>query len=254
MADETETTTETPESPATEAVTEERTHPLAPGGVRFEEVVREKNEWKAQTADLRARLATLENPPRQEPAKAPTFYTAEQLQQAVDAGQITHAKMADQLAWQRAESMRQQVVTETQLNQKRASATAEITQYTDRVPALADSTSPEFLRAARAAAEIADDMGWDIRDPRVQRQALRQTFGSLDRLAASDKTREYDRQHADTAMETRGGGRGTPPKPDPFAVVPKPLMDEWKRLGYTPEQMKEELKYVDPVRWKRRHG
>ena len=29
-------------------------------------------------------------------------------------------------------------------------------------------------------------------------------------------------------------------------------MAEWRRLGYTPEQMKEELPYVDFEKWKRR--
>jgi hypothetical protein len=111
------------------------------------------------------------------------------------------------------------------------------------------------LRASRAAAEIAEDLGADIRDLRVQRQALRQTFGSLDRLVDASKTRDYARDHADTAIETRGGGSRTPPgKPDPFKDVPKPLMDHWNHLRYTDEQKQEELKYVDLARWKRKFG
>lgn len=257
MADETETTTETEEKvPESPEAPEERTHPLEPGGVRFEEVVREKNELKAEANLLRSRLASLESQPKEQPkpVQTPTIYTTEQLQAAVDAGRITPAQLADQLAWQRAQEVRQQVVAETALNQKRASAVAEVTQYLDRIPALNDPMSKDFLRASRVATEIAEDMGWDVRDPRVQRQALRQTFGPLERMADATRTRDYARDHADTAIETRGGGRPAPSAKDPFKDVPALLMAEWKRLGYSVDQMKEELKYVDLDRWKRRHG
>jgi hypothetical protein len=253
MAEETETTTE---EGVTEPVveTEGKTHPLAPGGVRFEDVVREKNEYKAEAAALRAQVARQQEPPKDTPAQTPTFYSTEQLQAAVDAGRITHTQASDQLAWQRAEQMRQQVGVESDLRQKRAAANAEVNQYLDRVPALHDPTSKEFLRASRAATEIAEDLGADIRDPRVQRQALRQIFGSIDKLADASKTRDYAREHADTAIETRGGGSRQPPKNDPFKDVPKALLDHWDHLRYTDEQKKEELKYVDLARWKRKYG
>lgn len=256
MADDTETTTEE-QVPETEQAPEERRHPLEPGGVRFEDVVREKNELKATAAELRARIAALEarTPEPAKPVQTPTLYTADQLQQAVDQGRITAAQMADQLAWQRAQEVRQQVVAETSLQQKRASATAEVTQYMDRIPALGDRGSKEWLRAAQAARDLSDDMGLPIEDPRVQRAALRQSFGSLDRIADAGRTREYAREHADTSIETRGGGSRAQSGPtDPFKDVPRPLMDEWKRLGYSTEQMKEELKYVDLARWKRKYG
>jgi len=254
MAGEIETPeVETPEVPEV-PTPEERKHPLEPGGVRFEDVVREKNELKAEAAALRAQLARQQEAPKEPPAPKPQFYTAEQLQQAVDAGRISPAQMADQLAWQRAEQARLQTVNDLDLRQKRASATTEVNQYLDRIPALADPSSKEFLKASRIASEIAEEMGWDVRDPRVQRQALRQAFGTLDRLADATKTREYAREHADTTVETRGGGGRVPPKADPFKDVPQPLKDHWDRLGYSVEQRKAELPYVNLDRWKRRHG
>ena len=249
MADE-DTTPVATEPDATQPVATDEPHPLAPGGVRFEEVIREKNELKAEVAALRA--AATQKPEPVKPAEP--MYTVEQMQQGLDAGRITQAQMADRIAWQRGEGLRQQVMQEITLGQRRATALTTVNQYRDHVPALDNPNSSEFVRAARVAADLADELGWDIRDPRLQALALKQVFGPLDKMTTNDRTREYARQHADTAIETRGGGRATAPAADPFKEVPKPLMEEWKRLGYTTEQMKAEMPYIDHAQWKRRHG
>lgn len=258
MADETETVAETTETTeATEPVVEEKAHPLQPGGVRFEEVVREKNTYKAETESLRERLARLEGQMaatrESTPAQPATqFYTPEQLQAAVDTAKITPAQMAAQLAWQAKETAKREMKTEFAADQRRGSALSEVNQYIEKIPALGNQSSQEFAKVRRSAFEIADEMGLDVTDPRVQRRALRETFGTLDRVAQTTRLRDFDRQHADTSIETQGGGGGRTQAADPLKNVPKALMDHWKSRGYSTEQMNKELAYVDLDRWKRR--
>ena len=182
----------------------------------------------------------------------PQFYTADQLQAAVDSGRITPAKMAEQLAWQAKETAKREIKTEWQTDQRRSSAVSEVNQYLDKIPALGTPGSPEHARVRRAAVEIADDMGLDLSDPRVQRLACRQALGTLDRIAKTSDLREFDRKHADTHVETQGGGGTRQPSSDPLKHVPKALMDHWKKLNYSPERMKGELPYIDLEKWKRK--
>lgn len=251
MDDETETVTETTESTETTEtpVVEEKVHPLHEGGVRFEEVVREKNEWKAQAEAYRVQL---DRPKPEPPAQAAQFYSPEQLQVAVDNGKITPAAMAAQLAWQAKETGKREMKAEFAADQRRGSALTEVNQYLDKIPALGNQSSTEFGKVRRAAFEIADEMGLDVTDPRVQRRALRETFGTLDRVAQTTQLRDFDRKHADTSIETASGGGGRQPANDPLKNVPKPLMDHWKTRGFSVEEMKKQLPYVDLEKWKRR--
>lgn len=235
--------------------TVEDPHPLDPGGKRFSEVYGEMKDARREAQDLRERLAKLEGHVQAvtKPEKpADQFYSAEQLQAMVDAGRISPAKMADQLSWQRGEMVKREMTQQRVVEDRRKDALSEVNQYVDKLPNLLNPSSSEFTRVARAAREIASDMDRTVDDPVVQRRALRETFGSLDKLTKAASVRESSRVNADTHAETRGsggvGGVNKGPGKDPLKDVPQHYKDHWKRLGYTPEQMAQEAGYIRPRR------
>lgn len=259
----TETTTDVVETTETAPPAETQTaeaverHPLEPGGVRFNEVYARMKESERRETELRERLARLEGQVQTQPpahtTQQPQFYTADQLQALVDQGRISPAKMAEQLAWQAKELAKRELRTEWVSDQRKTTALQEVNQYLDKIPALANQSSAEFAKVRRAAFEIADETGMDVGDPRVQKRALRETFGTLDRIAQTAKLQDYSRQHADTHVETAGGGGANrTQQTDPLKNVPPELLAHWKRLNYTPERMKAELPYVNLDKWKRR--
>lgn len=222
-------------------------HPLEEGGVRFNEVYRrmkEAEERERQTAERLARVeGQLTERQQAPPQPKQNFWTHEQLQSAVDAGRLTPAQMAAQLSWQAKIEAKQEIKQELSYERKLTGAQDEVRQYLTHVPALKTPTSPEFQRVKDAAWEIADEMGLPVEDPRVQRRALKQELGSLDKLARGKQASEYNRVNSNTYAETNPGGQMAS-KPDPLKHVPQRLMDHWKRLGYTQERMVAEAKYV----------
>lgn len=227
--------------------TEGEPHPLEPGGKRFSEVYGDMKDARREAQELRERLARLEGastvtqPP---PKVEDRFYTAEELQALVDGARISPAKMADQLAWQRAELKGRAIVEQQAVEAKRQHALSEVNKYVDHLPALLNQSSPEFVRAARVAREIADELGRQPDDPIVQRRALREAFGPLDKLEQAKVTRESTRRSADTHAETASGSKADVTNKDPLKGVPQRYLDHWKKLNYTREQMIAEVPYV----------
>ena len=249
MADETETQTETPNTEVAQQTeadpVEEKLDRIV--AQRLGKYAERTRTAEAEAGMLRERVARLEG--QAEKAKAtPAVYTVQQLQAAVDAGQISPALMADQIAWQRTEQAKREVRQEFVREQKVGTASNEIHQYTEKVPALLDSASDEYRRVYRAAAEIAEELDRPVTDPIVQRRALREVLGGLDKVAAVKAERQFDRANADTHAEAGGGG--APVKGgDPLKHIDPVRMAFWKQRGYTREQMIEEAKYVTrPVR------
>ena len=221
-------------------------HPLDPGGKRFNEVYRGMQDANRRADALEAEIAALKA--KAAPSAQPTMYTPQQLQAMVDAGQVTPALMAAQLAWQSGQQVKAEVRQEMQAETRITAAKREVQDYVTKLPKLLDETSDEFRRAHRAAMDVADELGLPLADPRVQRRALREAFGTLDRVTTVQKTAEQVRQNADTYVETGGGGGGSnqKPAPDPLKNVPKVYMQHWHSLGYTREQMIDEAKYITP--------
>lgn len=230
--------------------TDEDVHPLEPGGKRFAEVYADMKEAlrRADDADRRARetqdelsrLKTETQKPREQ------IYTAQQLQVMVDAGQITPAVMADQLAYQRArESEIRQERTRAE-ESKKSSALSEVDAFLNKVPHLRNPNSEDFQRVAREAYRVADETGLSVQDPRTQRLALRAVYGPLEKVTSLKQTREFERRNADNHAETERGGSSSKPVKDPLKDVPQMYRDHWKRLGYSQEKMVEEAKFITP--------
>ena len=256
MPGENETTTTEPveqttvADPATEtqetAHPTETPHPLQPGGVRFEEVY---GKWKAEERAAQMlreendRLRTQPQAPQTQ-SQTPQFYTQDQLQKFVDEGKISLAQMSGQLALQAKELAKQEMRAELAQTSRVTSAQAEINEYISKLPKLNDTASPEFQKVTRVAWEIAGELGLDVKDARVQKRALREAFGPLDRITSAERTREYDRRHADTHTETGGGGGTRQTQADPLKNVEPARIEFWKSRGYTREQMIEEARFI----------
>ena len=131
MADEDETTKETlaeSGSPEGQETVEGQPHPLAAGGVRFEEVVSEKNRYKAEADTLRAQVAAFQVAQSQaRPApQAEKVWSTQELQGLVDAGRITLAQMSDQVSIQRSRESEERVVQRLQTERVLDAALAEL--------------------------------------------------------------------------------------------------------------------------------
>lgn len=256
-AETTETTATTETAAAAEVTAPTETTTTAPSETeqRLDRIVAQRlgkyaartERAEAEAAELRERLARLEG--RVEAAKpaapaAQKVWTETELQALVDQSRITPAQMAAQIAMQVAASTKREVLTEIDQRQRTQTALHEVNDYRTKIPALANTASPEFQRVASAAWDIAEETGMDVRDPRVQRRALRETFGTLDRIAAAATTREFSRAHAETHTETGGGGGHRAATPDPLKDVEPERIEYWKAHGYTRERMIEEAKYI----------
>jgi hypothetical protein len=237
-----------PDAATTDAT---KTHPLEPGGERFTEVYA---SWKTAERELAlkdAEIARLHARPAAAAvaAAAPTVFSENQLQAWVDEGKITPAKMAAQLAWQSKEQGKAEMRQEADTARKFASAADEVQAFMAKVPALADERSPDYGRVKRAAFDVADDMGLTIQDPRVQRRALREVFGTLDKADATqgavDRSRRTDGIPVDGGA-SGAGGRWSSAGDGALKDVPQAYLQHWERLNYSPEQMAEEAKWITP--------
>lgn len=184
-------------------------------------------QYRERLARVEGQLAERQAPPPQQ--QQPQFYTHEQLQTALDNGRITPAAMAAQLAWQQKEAGKQELRQELSQASVRDAAIKEVRLYLDRVPQLGSDSSQEFQNVRRSAQEIAEETGWPVSDPRVQRRALREVFGSPDKLTKVSDAREFDRQHADRHVEMGGGGsRPADKKDDPLKQVGDTWLNYWR--------------------------
>ena len=251
MADEETPVPETVVEPTeTAPEPEAQPHPLEEGGKRFNEVYGRMKSAERETMELRDRLARVEG--QQQILSRPvapqqkTYYEPQELQVLVDQGRITPAVMADQIAWQRQQQGNQQVLQTMRWQETARTALTEVNQYIEKMPALTSTSSPEFGRVAKAAHEIAEEMGLTVQDPRVQRRALRETFGTLEKLTKVDTAGRFNREHADTHAETGGGGgrQESGGKADPLKGIPKAQIEFWRSKNYTQKQMEAEAPFV----------
>lgn len=211
-------------------------HPLDPGGARFNEVYGRMKEAEARAETLQAQVTTQRATPPA--AAAPPRYTPHQLQAFVDAAQITPAQMAAQLSLQAKEEAKVEMREEWQAAQRSGRAQEEVREYLRRVPALASPASSEFTKVAAAAWEIAEELGLEVHDPRVQRRALREVIGTLDRVPTV--TIRAPAPYAEA--QPGGGSPATRPGASVFKGIPEWQMQYWKTQGYSDHDMEAEAK------------
>ena len=250
LADGATAQTPPPESPPAAPVTDAaRPHPLEPGGERYEQVWARMRQAERDAEEARQRADTAERKVAQPAPPAITFYTPDQLQTAVDQGRITATQASAQLALQAKEQAKTELRGELQYETRRTEAAREVDQFIARKPALMDTASDEFRRVAALARDVAADTGLALTDPRVQRQALRQAYGSVDRLQTTARTEAHARTHADVHAETgRGGGAPAPAAPDALKHVPQWWVDYWRPRVANEKELAERAKFYRPTR------
>lgn len=233
-------------------------HPLAEGGVRFEEVYARMKAAEEREREKDARLARLEGAMQARQPQQVQF-TSEQaadfLQAKVDRGELTPMQAANALsklnAQQAAVNTTMQAVQMQQLNARLASASQEVNTYIEKVPALRNNASLEFAKVSEAAYALSDDMGLPVSDLRVQRAALRQVYGGLDRMASAAGARRESREASLPHTETHVGGSAgkVAAKGDEAwkKDVPAEYLAFWEKRGYSAERMKQEAPYVTRV-------
>lgn len=242
MADEPETI-ETPAVPVVEpgegapaAAEPTPVHPLEPGGERFEQVYARMRTAEADRDAYRRQLET--RPAPATPPAAPQTYTPQQLQTMVDAAQITPAQMAAQLVIQGKAEAKAEMRQEWQTQQRSGRANDEVREYLKRAPALMNPSSAEFAKVSSAAWEIADELGLEVQDPRVQRRALREVMGALDKVPTVST-----RAPAPYAETQSGGGSSTQrPAESIFKGIPEWQLAYWRTQGYSQKDMEAEAK------------
>lgn len=225
-------------------------HPLEPGGKRFEEVYGRMKQAEAAAQEQRDRIARLEGAvqaAQRPPVQQPVYWSPDQLQTMVDQGRLTPIQAADVVAAQRQAVSEQRVAQFTVLHQKQTVALNEVKQYMARIPTLSNQSSPEFQRVARLAYETAEDTGLPVSDPRVQRQALRAAFGTLEKVAQVAVDHEAGRLASIPHSESGGGGSPSPVPAigaEALAGVPKRYLEFWKLKGYDAKRMAEEAALI----------
>lgn len=232
-------------------------HPLAEGGARFNEVyARMKQAEERATRAEAERAAVLVQQQRQTQQSQAQPFTPEQaaayLQQQVDRGQMTPMDATNALSQFNARRIANETAVQvqqiTQLNTRLQAASVEVQQYIEKVPALRNNASPDFAKVSDAAYALSEDMNLPVSDLRVQRAALRQVYGSIEKMAQASTVRAATRDASLPHVETGAGGRptGAPAKADDgLKGISQKYIDFWTKRGYTRERMIEEAKYVD---------
>ena len=222
-----------------------RPHPLESGGERFNEVYGRMKAAEARAEALQAQIAQAQT---QTAAQAPRVYSAQDVQAFIDAGRITPAQGADYLAEQRVNQASKDIERRLEQKQVLQSVQSEVNSYLTSIPALHNASSEEFSKVSTVAWEIATELGLDVKDVRVQKQALRQVFGTLEKVKATRQASQVSRTSADTHTESGGGGGGslTPQASNVLKGIPAWQISQWQRWGYTQKQMEDEAKYFSP--------
>lgn len=242
-----------PVEPVVEPAVEPEVHPLEEGGRRFNEVYARMKAAEEREREKDARLARLEGMAQvaQRPQVQQQVYTPEQLQVLVDQGRVTPMAAANYLAQQHAQQAAMQTTSAAiqlqQLNAKVTQAANEVNAFIDKVPSLRDTQSAEFQKVSQVAYQTAEDMGLPVTDFRVQRAALRQVYGSIERIASNGAARETARSASVPHTETGVGGTNRPAASkgdDALKGISQKYIDFWTKKGYSRERMVEEAKYV----------
>lgn len=225
-------------------------HPLAEGGARFNEVYARMKAAEDRAARMEGALSQLQRPVPQPQIQLTSENVAAHLQTQVDRGEITPMQAANVLSQFNAQRAANQ--TAIQVEQQRAfntqmqEAANEVDQYILKVPALRDTSSPEFQKVSAAAHRVSRRMGLPVTDFRVQQTALEGVYGGLDKIAAVGNARQRSRESSLPHTESGVGstGRAVVTGDDALKGVSQKYIDFWNKKGYTRERMVEEAKYI----------
>ena len=228
-----------------------------PGGSSPQEI-RARKEYRArrgvekqleseriERVRLEERLRTLEEVSRaQTPAPAAErVFTPQEVQAAIDAGQVSAAEGMTYLAKQEARRViaEQQQAARAIEPFKRAGDL--VSEYMAHLPWTQNQQSDEFKQVKAEYNRLVNEFG-HANDIRTQLVALEKVAGPLDKLKARAQVATQTRQarQAQSFAETPAGGQ-PPRKSDSIENAPDHIKRVWDRTGLTPAQRAKEWGY-----------
>ena len=249
---------EAPETPAEAAAPLDETQgdEGEPGGSSPQEI-RARKEYRArrgverqleserlERVRLEERLRTLEEVSRaQPPAPAQKIFTPQEVQAAIDAGQVSTAEGMAYLAKVEAKRVLDEERRAQTVLKPFERAGVEVNEYMAHLPWTKDSTSPEFQQVKAAYRSLVQDYGF-ADDIRTQRIALEKVAGPLEKLKQRQQVATQTRQArvASLHTETPAGG-SAPRKSNDISNAPEHIKRVWDRTGLTEAQRQKEWSY-----------
>lgn len=237
---------------------QESSHPLEPGGKRFNQVYARAKDAEARLQSERERAARLEGElealkrtPAKPEATTPPRYTASQLQAMIDEGKATVGQV---LAYQE-ETLKQELqaqvdkkVSETlSTHQRGNSVQQEIQEYRTLVPEALQHGTPENQRLVKEMNYLVS-LGHDGNDQRTALIAARAAFGDPESIKTKRAAKAIPNGR-DTMQDTTQTGKQKPNEKDPLKdltarqrthyqhMIDRGVYGSWK-------EVKEELAYV----------
>ena len=249
-------TDETPEivTEAAPSVVETAEDEGEPGGAGPEET-RARKEYRArkrieqqleseriERVRLEERLKTLEEVGKKPAAQR--IYTPQEVQAAIDAGQVSTIEGMTYLARVEAQRALDAEREKAAAQKPFERATSEVNEYMAHLPWTKDRSSPEFIKVAAEYQSLIQNYGF-ADDIRTQRIALEKVAGPLDKLkqraqvaAATRTVRAVAASHS----ESPAGG-SVPRKGDDIGNAPEHIKRVWDSTGLTPAQRAKEGDY-----------
>ncbi len=255
-----------PETAPVEAPTEPSVVPppvdddLEPGGASPEDVRARKEYRTRKTVErelqseriekirLEERLRVLEQQQTKPPPEVkPRIYTPDEVQAAIDAGQVSHAQASAYFAKVEAERILDEREAKREAQAKAQAplqrAESELNEYMSLLPWTKDQQSPEFKAAADIYASLVHEYGLP-ENIVTQRLAVERYAGPLQKIKdrmASDKATRVSRTN-DAHSEAPAGGPA-PGKSSDVSQAPAHMQAVWNKTGMSPEARAKEFAY-----------
>lgn len=193
---------------------------------------------------LEERLKTLEEVSKAPAAQPQRIFTPQEVQAAVDAGQVSAAEGMAYLARVEAQRALEAEREKAAAQKPFERATTEVNEYMVHLPWTRDRSSPEFARVAAEYQSLVQNYGF-ADDIRTQRIALERVAGPLDKLKQRAQVASTTRQvRAATASHSESPAGGSAPrKSDDISSAPDHIKRVWDQTGLTAAQRAKEWEY-----------
>lgn len=238
---------------------QESSHPLEPGGKRFNQVYARAKDAEARLQSERERAARLEGelealkrtPAKPETATTPPRYTAAQLQAMLDEGKATVGQVfayQEETLKQELQAQVEKKVSETLSTHQRGNTVQqEIQEYRSLVPEALQAGTPENQRLVREMNYLVS-LGHDGNDQRTALIAARAAFGDPESLKTKRAAKAIPTGR-DTMQDTTASGKPKPSEKDPLKDLTarqrqhyQHMIDRGVYAGWA--EVKEELAFV----------
>ena len=193
---------------------------------------------------LEERLKTLEEVSKKPAEQPQRIYTPQEVQAAIDAGQVSQIEGMTYLARVEAQRALEAERSKAAAQKPFERATSEVNEYMAHLPWTKDRSSPEFIRVAAEYQSLVQDYGF-ADDIRTQRIALEKVAGPLDKLKQRAQVAAATRQvRAVAASHSEFPAGGTVPrKGDDIGNAPEHIKRVWEQTGLTAAQRAKEWEY-----------